>query len=383
VREVDVVVIGAGIVGAACAHALVERGPAEGRLSVLVLEQAAGHSEGSTGRSCAGVRVQWADPLNIWLAWTGIQAYRSFPERMAADAGYHDVGYLLLVPEEGWASHLAAVELQRSMGAPVEIVDLDQVGDVTPCRTDGLGGATLGTADGTIDPQRATDVYLARARDRGAVVEFHSGVHTIVGLEDGSWEVETPRGRVATRWVVNAAGGWSGEVAALAGLGVPVAHSRRNVFATGALPFRVPMTLDVGTGVFLRSEGDRVIFGLARPEEPTGYDVAVDWPWLEGVLTTAVPRFPWLAEAPLDRRASWAGTYEVTPDDLPVIGPMPTAPTWVNACGFSGHGVMQAPAVGQLVAEAIVDGAITSVDVTPASIERFGTEHLERARLIF
>ena len=116
-----------------------------------------------------------------------------------------------------------------------------------------------------------------------------------------------PRGRVATRWVVNAAGGWSGDVAALAGLGVPVAHSRRNVFATGALPFRVPMTLDVGTGVFLRSEGDRVIFGLARPGEPAGYDVAVDWPWLEGVLAAAVPRFPWLADAPLDRRAVLGG----------------------------------------------------------------------------
>ncbi len=214
-------------------------------------------------------------------------------------------------------------------------------------------------------------------------MEFRSGVHTIVGRDDGSWEIETPRGRVATRWVVNAAGGWSGEVAALAGLDVPVAHSRRNVFATGVLPFRVPMTLDVGTGVFLRSEGDRVIFGLARPGEPTGYDVTVDWPWLEGVLAAAVPRFPWLGDAPLDRRASWAGTYEVTPDDLPVLGPMPTAPTWVNACGFSGHGVMQAPAVGQLVAEAIGDGAITSVDVTPASIERFDADDLERARLIF
>lgn len=378
-REVDVAVVGAGIVGASCAHALTARG-----LAVVVLEQAGSHSEGSTGRSFACVRVQWSDPLNVWLSWTGIQAYRSFPEVHGIDVGYRDIGYLLLVPEAGWADHLLAVDVQRALGAPVEVVDLDRVGELTPCVTEGLGGATLGTADGVIDPVRATGAYLDLARRAGARVAYRAGVRGVAALPDGSWELETDAGPVAARWVVNAAGGWGGEVAALAGLHLPVAHSRRSVFATAEVSVRVPMTVDVGTGCYLRPEGERIIFGASPPGQPEGYDVTVDWPWMEEVLAMAVPRFPWLAELPLDRRAAWAGTYEQTPDDLPVLGPVPWAPTWVNACGFSGHGVMQAHATGLLVAEAVADGGITSVDVSPLSLERFTpTADHRRQRLVF
>jgi sarcosine oxidase subunit beta len=174
--------------------------------------------------------------------------------------------------------------------------------------------------------------------------------------------------------VVNAAGGWAGEVAALAGLDVPVVHSRRNIYATapGALPAPLPMTIDLGTGVFVRSEGPRLLFGAARPGQPDGYDVRVDWPWLERVLELAVARFPWLADLPLDRSGCWAGTYENSPDHHGILGPDPAAPTWINACGFSGHGLMQAPEIGRLAAEQIETGAITSIDVTALRLDRFG-----------
>jgi len=379
VREVDVAVVGAGIVGAACAHALTGRG-----LSVAVLEQAGSHSEGSTGRSFACVRVQWTDPLNVWLSWTGIRAYRSFPERLGADVGYRPIGYLLLVPEAAWEAHLAAVEVQRSLGAPVDVVALSDVEELTPCVTEGLGGATLGTADGVIDPVRATAAYLDLARRAGATVSYRSRLEEVRRRPDGSWVLSTDRDDLAARWVVNAAGGWGGEVAALAGIEVPVVHSRRSVFATAEVPMRLPMTVDVGTGCYLRSEGERVIFGASPRRAPEGYDVTVDWPWMEEVLAMAVPRFPWLGDLPLDRRAAWAGTYEQTPDDLPVLGPVPWEPTWVNACGFSGHGVMQAHAAGLLVAEAVAEGAVTSVDVSPLSIERFvpSADH-QRQRLVF
>jgi sarcosine oxidase subunit beta len=166
--------------------------------------------------------------------------------------------------------------------------------------------------------------------------------------------------------VVNAAGGWAGEVAALAGLHLPVVHSRRNVYASapGALARAVPMTIDVGTGVFLRGEGSRLLFGAARPDQAAGYDVSVDWPWLEAVLGIAVERFPWLADLPLDRSACWAGTYELTPDHSGILGPHPDAPTWVDACGFSGHGLMQSPELGRLAAEQVLTGAITSLDAS-------------------
>jgi sarcosine oxidase subunit beta len=125
--------------------------------------------------------------------------------------------------------------------------------------------------------------------------------------------------------------------------------------------------------VFVRSEGSRLLFGAARPDQEDGYDLAVDWPWLEVVLEQAVARFPWLADLPLDRTGSWAGTYENTPDHHGLLGEDPAAPGWVNACGFSGHGLMQAPEIGRLVAEQITERAITSIDASALRLDRFAT----------
>jgi sarcosine oxidase subunit beta len=179
-------------------------------------------------------------------------------------------------------------------------------------------------------------------------------------------------------------------VAALAGLTVPVAHSRRNIYATapGALDAintgPLPMTIDLGTGVYVRSEGPRLLFGAARPDQPDGYDVSVDWPWMESVLALAVPRFGWLADLPLDRSGCWAGTYENSPDHHGILGPDPAAPTWINACGFSGHGLMQAPEIGRLVAEQVTTGAITSLDTAPLRPDRFtDADRADQLGLVF
>jgi sarcosine oxidase subunit beta len=369
--HVDVVVIGAGIVGASCAHHLSAVGH-----SVAVLEARSGYAEGSTGRSFASVRSQWADDLSITLSWNSVQAYRSFEERHGIDIGYRPTGYLLLFGEDVWSRQLAAVDLQRAHGVPVEVMDVTRAQAVTPFEAAGIAGATWGPADGRIDPHIATGAFLELARARGASVHLRSPVTAIRTLDDGTWEVSTPTRTVRAQHVVNAAGGWSGETAALAGLSVPVVHSKRNVYATasGAVNRDIPLTCDMGTGVYLRSEGDRVLFGATRPGQADGYDTQVDWDWLEGLLGIASERFPWLADLPLDTRACWAGTYENTPDRMPLLGPEPSAPGWIHASGFSGHGVMQAPEVGRLVAAQVTTGAITSVDVTCMSAERFSGE---------
>jgi sarcosine oxidase, subunit beta len=144
------------------------------------------------------------------------------------------------------------------------------------------------------------------------------------------------------------------------------------------------MTIDLGTGAYVRSEGSRLLFGAARPDQPDGYEVNVDWPWMEGVLERATPRFPWLADLPLDRGACWAGTYENTPDHHGILGAAPTAPGWVNACGFSGHGLMQAPEIGRLTAEQVVEGKISSVDASALRLDRFAVAGTgDRLGLVF
>jgi sarcosine oxidase subunit beta len=364
----DVIVVGAGVIGASTAFHL-----ARGGLRVVVVDAFDGPAEGSTGRSFASIRAQWADALNIELSWRSIQAYRSFPEQHGIDVGYRSSGYLFLVPDGAWGAHLTAVELQRGHGVPVDVLDVAAAQHITPFSTHGLGGATWGPADGVVDPHLATSGYLQLARAAGAQVCFRHRVTGVDAADAGGWTVTAGERRIRAQYVVNAAGGWAGELASLAGLSVPVVHSRRNIYATasGALERPVPMTIDLGTGVFVRTEGARLLFGAARPDQVDGYDVRVDWPWMESVLIQAVARFPWLADLPLDRAGCWAGTYENTPDHHGILGEDPSAPGWVNACGFSGHGLMQAPEIGRLAAEQVLEGAITSVDVSALRLERF------------
>ncbi len=366
--SVDVVVIGAGIIGASSAYHLSMAGH-----SVAVLEARTGYAEGSSGRSFASVRSQWADDLSVDLSWNSIQTYQRFEEQHGIDVGYRATGYLLLWAENVWARQLEAVALQRRHGVPVEVLDAAGAQKLTPFVADGIAGATFGPQDGRIDPHIATGAYLGLARARGASVHLGSAVTGIETEPDGTWVVRTPTRTVRAQHVVNAAGGWSSQTAALAGISAPVVHSKRNVYASaaGALDHAVPLTCDMATGVYLRTDGDRLLFGMSNPRQPDGYDTEVDWDWLEDLLGTASQRFPWLADLPLDSRACWAGTYENTPDARPLIGPEPSAPGWIHACGFSGHGVMQAPEVGRLVAELVTDGAITSLDLSPFSPQRF------------
>jgi sarcosine oxidase, subunit beta len=370
----DVVVVGAGVIGASSAFHLARAG-----LRVVVVDAFDGPAEGSTGRSFASIRAQWADPLNIELSWHSIQTYRSFPEVHGVDVGYRPSGYLFLVPDAAWEAQLAAVDLQREHGVPVEVLDVRAAQRLTPFAPSGLAGATWGPVDGVVDPHLATSAYLQLARSAGAQVLFRHRVTDVAP----AWTITAGERRIAAQYVVNAAGGWAGELAGRAGLSVPVVHSRRNIYATApdAWGAPVPMTIDVDSGVFVRTEGSRLLFGGARPDQADGYDVSVDWPWLESVLEQAVVRFPWLAELPLDQSGCWAGTYENTPDNHGIVGS--AAPGWVNACGFSGHGLMQAPEIGRLVAEEIVDGAITSVDASALRLERFASAAGHRVGLVF
>ena len=184
----------------------------------------------------------------------------------------------------------------------------------------------------------------------------------------------TGRGVFEAPVVLNATGAWAGVVAKRAGLDVPVEPYRRNVFVTGPLAreHSYPLTVDIATGLWFRSEGQRLIIGLSNPDEPAAFADTVDWGWLEPTLEAAINRFPWMEELTLDRRASWAGYYEITPDHSPILGRAPGVDGWINACGFSGHGVQQAPTVARLMTEELLHGRATSLNIDEFRLERFG-----------
>ncbi len=246
----DVLVVGAGIVGAASAYRLAEKG-----LRVLVLEKEATYAQGSTGKSAAGVRVQFSEPLNVLLSYRSILEYREIPE-----AAYRPTGYLFLVPEAQAEAQEEALRVQKALGVPVERLSLEEAKTKVPFREEGLAYATFGPMDGVIDPHGATAFYLREARRLGAEVRFSEPLLRAERRE-GVWRVETPKGRYEAPFLLLCTGAWTGEVGRTLGLELPVQPVRRMVFATAPTPFphAFPLTVDLGTGFYFRSEGSRLV----------------------------------------------------------------------------------------------------------------------------
>jgi sarcosine oxidase subunit beta len=363
----DVVVIGSGINGASCAYHLASRG-----LDVVVLEREIAPAMGSTGKSAAGVRVQFTTEANIRLSLYSLPMLRTFEERHGRDIGYRPIGYLLLVPLSRWDRHLESVALQHRLGAPVEVLDPVEAQRFVPFSTEGLAGATFGPWDGVIDPHMACLAWVEMARELGARFRMNAPVHALQ-RSGGAWSVHAGEERWSCAHVVNAAGAWAGDVGRLAGVDVPVGPKRIQIFlsAPHGDERTYPLTIDLATGVYLRSEGDRVLFGLDDLRQEIGFTEGVDSEWLEHVLLTGVERFPWWEEMGVDMRGSWWGYYGVSPDNSPIIGYHPDAEGWIDACGFSGHGIMHAPATGVAVSELVADGRTSTVDVAHFAHSRF------------
>lgn len=372
--KVDALIIGAGIMGASCAYRLSERG-----MSVAVLEAQTSPALGSTGYSAAGVRVQFTEEVNIRISWESIQEYQHFQELYGEDAGYRPIGYLFLVPPERWAVHMDSVRLQERIGAPVKVLSVEDAQRLVQFDSTGIAGTTHGLADGIVDPHSVTFTYLRLATERGAKIYLETPL-TKATRASNCWQVETPKGIFEADYLVNASGAWAGEVARRAGLEVPVQPVRRIVYATAPTDWQhiYPLTIDLTSGFYLRSEGSRILFGRSNPDEAPGFTEGLDWDWFESTISIGMERFPWLAEVRLDQQACWWGYYEVTPDHNPIIGRMPGTENWLNVAGFSGHGVQQAPAVGRLIAEEIMLGEARSINIDPLRISRFSSNHMRR-----
>jgi sarcosine oxidase subunit beta len=285
-------------------------------------------------------------------------------------------GYLFLVRDDAaWTGFLSAVELQRSLGVEVEILEPAAADALVPgIDTRGLVGATFGPKDGIADPAALTQGYAALARRAGATFALDTSVTAIeVGRAGGVTGVRTPGGAVAASAVVLAAGAWSAALAATARIELPIEPVPRVVVTTGAfpgVPQRRTLVIDAASSFYFHREGDGVLMGMGG-HDVTTFDTTVDERFVnEELVPRAVAVFPPLAEAGIHAR--WAGLYEMTPDRLPIVGPAPTDGLWI-AAGFSGHGFQHGPIVGKVVAELVTGANAPSVDVSAVSLSRFGT----------
>ncbi len=369
----DVVVIGAGVTGASVAWHLARRGA-----RVQLVDGAPAPPGGSTGQATGGFRAQYASHVNVRLSLLARDKLLRFRDETGGDCGYVPAGYLFLAESERELRLLhEAVAVQRAAGLrETELVTDADAHRINPALDlDGVYGGTFCPIDGFIRPLGLLDGYLAAAARLGAQARW--GVRVTGAVREGATIValETTAGALACGHVVNAAGPWAGEVGRALGLDVPVTPLRRQVASTaptGLLPAGMPMTIFTGDGFHLRVRDGRVL--LLRPQEmpdPARFDTSFDAAWLPGLLARAHARVPALEAVAVDLDACWCGLYEMSPDHHALLGRAPGAGNAWLACGSSGHGVMHAPALGQLLAELMLDGAATTLDVTPLRPSRF------------
>jgi sarcosine oxidase subunit beta len=377
-RTADVVVVGGGVVGASAAYHLAARGA--GR--VLLLEREDRVAAGSTGACAGGFRYQFSSEVNVRLSQASVPMITRFSEEHGLPLDVVQDGYLFLVRgDDLWAEFSSAQARQRALGVEAELLSPGEAAALVPgIDLEGVVGAAFGPRDGIADPSGLTQGYATLARRAGAEIELGVDVRAIE-TEDGRVRgVQTAEGPVEAPVVVDAAGPWAGTLAATAGVTLPLEAIPRHVVVTGPFegaPERRTLVIDAASSFYFHREGPGVLMGMGSPDERPSFATRVDERFIaDELLPAAVRVFPPLGDATVEH--SWVGLYEMTPDRHPIIGEAPSVAGLILANGFSGHGFQHAPIVGLLLAELIVEGAATSVDITGLGLERFDRGELVR-----
>jgi sarcosine oxidase subunit beta len=331
-----VVIAGAGAIGASIAYHLAQRGARD-----VVLCDVADVASGATAKAMGGVRQQFSTAAEVRLTQSSIRFFEQLGPPF-----FLQVGYLFLATtESGLLALEERRELQAALGVPVERVDPSFVPEVN---SEDVRGAVFCRTDGCADPPAVTRWLVdasgvpVRSRTDALVVE-----HDVL---------------------VIACGPWSADVGARAGVELPVRPLCRQLLETGPLdlPESLPMTIEAETGFHFRRRGDRLVLAMVDAEPRWGFDEIVDESVFDDRLARLAHRYPGATGTNIDR--AWAGLYDMTPDAHPIIG-------WVGdgvyaACGFSGHGFMQSPAVGEAAAAELL-GEEPPFDLAPYRLDRF------------
>lgn len=370
----DAVVIGGGATGTSIAWQLARRGA--GR---VVLLEKTGIAAGGTGWSSALIRQHYTHEALARMALHSLRVFERFDEIVGGDAGFRRLGFLVLVKPEDAAALTANVAMHQSIGIESSVLSPDEVGELEPriARED-VGAAAWEPGSGYADPVGATAGFAEAARRNGADLRVNVGVEAIVAGLHGVERVETSVGPIATRTVVVAAGYRSRELVAPLGVDLPLTPVRHDIAIVARTPdFGPPHPIisDRINGSYFRPEGDDMtLIGTTAADE--GHeDPEVEQtrePYPEDTETLVLRfwrRFPSQEEATL--RRGYTGVYDCSPDLQPLLGPVPQVPGLHVAAGFSGHGFKLSPVVGELVAERIIDGRSTLVDLDLFSPNRF------------
>jgi sarcosine oxidase subunit beta len=364
----SVVIVGAGVIGASIAYHLAARGVCD----VVVIDRGSEPGAGSTPRATGGFRAQFATAADIALSLLSRDKLIRFNDEIGIDSGYRPYGYLFIArSEQAMAQLRTANELQHACGLPeARVIDAEEVRRINPAVVDdAIVGGTFCPTDGFIRAMKILGGYFAAAQRLGVRFEFGVSVRGMRIEGDRIAALETSRGDVYADVFINAAGAWAGTL----GIDIPVAPLRRQVAATietDVLSDTMPMTVWADDGFHFRVRDRRVLL-LWPDAPPSSFDATFDaTSWLPRVLEFTNARVPCLRDVPIDPDACWAGLYEMSPDHHAILGRAPALANLYLANGCSGHGVMHAPAIGQVLSELILDGR-SSIDIHSLRPSRF------------
>lgn len=363
----EVVVIGGGVIGTSVAAHLARAGS-----NVVILERDTLGS-GSSAKPLGGVRATFSEPGNITLGQRSLESYERFASEWGTDIGLHQVGYLFVCRTEKEAAAVEqSVLLQNRLGGSSRMVTPSEAVTLSPYLDPGVVvAASHSPRDGFAEPARVVAGYAADASRRGVVICDHVAVVELEQDGAGVGVVHTTRGSIRAQIVVIAAGAWSGGIGRMAGVTLPITPVRRQIGFTGKLapaPPVMPFTIDLGSTLYYHNAGDGLLLGISDPDQEPGFDRDFTHDWLPAFDRAASIVAPSLVGSRL--AGGWAGLYEDTPDRNALIGKATTPENLYYAAGFSGHGFLQAPAVGELLSDLILDRP-SFMDVSSFSADRF------------
>ncbi len=391
-QKAEIIIIGGGVVGASVAFHLTENGAND----VLILEREAKQGLGSTGAATGGVRSQFETEINIKMSQYSIGFFESWDW----NCGYEPRGYLFFATKNSELEYLKRnVETQKSLGVKgVEIVDTQAISElVQGLNCEKIIGGSFGQTDGFINPLAVMAGFSEKAFENGAKILYQTEVSAIETKNGKVSAVETNKGRIECETLVLCTGAWAKGLAKTAGIDLPVEPLKRQIVwakSREILPENLPMVIDLGSGFHFRPARDwnasgslamsakheqtvtnELLFAYPDKNEKPSFDREFDKAFIPKVYERAEKYAPFLSTSTPIIEKCRAGLYENTPDHHAILGGCDIEGLYF-ANGFSGHGVMHSPATGRALAEIILDGEASFLDVNCLSLERFTTGEL-------
>ena len=368
-----VVVIGGGVMGLSTAYHLARAGVTD-----VVLIEKGEFGSGSTSKAAGGVRAQFSDAVNIELGARSLQAFETFKTTFDQEIDLRRVGYLFLLDQPG---HIEAFEkniaLQNELGVPSRLIDVAEAKARSPLiSTDGLLAAAYSPTDGHCTPESVVNGYAGAARRAGARLVRNCTVTAIDSSGGAITHVVTDKGTVATDTVICTAGAWSRDLGAMVGVDRPVEPLSRQTLTTAPVPAQAPhtpFTIDFATSFYFHGEGPGLLLGMSDPHEVPGFRLTESDGWLPGLADAIERRAPAIGDVGL--ASGWAGLYEMTPDHNALVGEATGISRFLYATGFSGHGFLMGPAIGEVMRDLYLDRSPV-VDVSPLTADRFAGSDL-------